>query len=437
MSPTVTGVVGTYSGEVMPVLKMVGLHDGTYTKFLYNGNGQVRQITQYASDSNPATDNHPRNYIAFDYDSPSGDCPRLISTRTWAEYWTGLNGVPTEVTNYFSVEGETRVLTAPDGTVYKETYAGSGDAAWMRGLVKSSEVRAGGVQQKLSTVAWTQDNPNVIYKTNPRVIETNVYDSVGNRRRTTIDYSVAAYTQYGLPYFVREYAADATTPLRTKYSDYNLAPEYLERRIIGLVDTIHVVDHVTGSYVSKVSLSYDWDNQSNTYLIDQGGATQHDNVNYGASFRAGRGNLCAVRRWNVNAITDWNQGQWVSFTGYNTNGSVIFTADALGHETRYSYADSFSDGNNGRNTFAYPSTVTDADGFSSSVQYNFDFGAKTRLEGPPPQNQPNGIIQTFVYDGAARVDRVTTLNNGAYTRYVYGSYWVQSFSTVNTIADEA
>lgn len=434
MSPTVTGVVGTYSGETIPGLKMVAFHDGTYTKFLYNGNGQVRQITQYASDSNPTTDNHPRNYTAFDYDSSSSDCPRLISTRTWAEYWTGVNGVPTEVTTNFGVEGDTRVLTAPDGTVYKETYAGNADAAWMRGLVKSSEVRSGGVQQKLSTVAWTQDNPNVVYKTNPRVIETNVYDSVGNRRRTTIDYSVAAYAQYGLPYFVREYATDATTPLRTKYSDYNLAPEYLERRIIGLVDTVHVFDHVTGAYVSKVHLSYDWDNQSNTYLIDQGAATQHDNVNYGAAFRAGRGNICAVRRWNVNAINDWNQGQWVSFMGYNTNGSVIFTADALGHETRFSYADSFSDGNNSRNTFGYPTTVTDADGFSSTVQYNFDFGAKTRLEGPPPQNQPNGIIQTFAYDSAARLQRTTTANTGAYTHNVYGSNYVQSYSSVNTVA---
>lgn len=186
-------------------LKMVGFHDGTHTKFLYNGDGQVERVTQYASDSNPLTDNHPRSYTDFDFDSATSDCPRLVSTRTWAEYWTGFNGVPAEVTTYFGVDGEARVLTAPDGTVYKETYAGSADAAWMRGLVKSSEVWSAGGQRKLSTVSWTQDNPGVNYKTNPRVTQTIISDGA-NVRKTTIDYSIPAYAQFGLPYFLTDIA---------------------------------------------------------------------------------------------------------------------------------------------------------------------------------------------------------------------------------------
>ena len=59
-------------------------------------------------------------------------------------------------------------------------------------------------------------------------------------------------------------------------------------------------------------------------------------------------------------------------------------ADAAGHRTNISYADSFSDGNNTRGTLAYPTTVTDPDGFISFAQYNYDFGARTRVQGPPP-----------------------------------------------------
>ncbi len=49
-------------------------------------------------------------------------------------------------------------------------------------------------------------------------------------------------------------------------------------------------------------------------------------------------------------------------------------------------------------------------------------------------NQPNGVIQTFAYDGAGRPQRVTTTNTGAYTHYVYGPNYVQSYSSVNNVA---
>lgn len=431
MQPTVSGVVGTHGGEVMPVLKMVAFHDGTYTKFLYNGNGQVERITQYASDSNPATDNHARNYTDFDYDSPTNDCPRLTATRVWAEYWTGLNGVPTEVTTQFGIEGEKHTVSVvgdPNGTIYKEAYAGSTDAVWMRGLVKSSEVVAGGVQQKLSTVAWTQDNTNVIYKTNPRVIETNVYDAAGNRKRTTIDYSVALYAQYGLPYFVREYAADATTVLRDTYNDYKLDQPYLDRRIIGLLAAVHLVSN---GYQGKVTYGYDDPARLSSQATT---ATMHD-LPYNGSFTT-RGNVTSVSRWDVtdmNTIVDPAKAL-TTFLNYNAAGSVVSVTDPAGHTNEISYTDSFSDGNNGRNTLAYPTTWTDADDFSSSAQYNFDLGARTRIEGPPPHNQPNGVIRTFAYDSAVRLQRTTTENTGAYTHHVYGPNYVQSYSSVNTVA---
>jgi YD repeat-containing protein len=146
--------------------------------------------------------------------------------------------------------------------------------------------------------------------------------------------------------------------------------------------------------------------------------------------------VTSVSRWDVTDINNASKALTTQVS-YNAAGSVISTTDPGLHTSSIGYSDSFSDSNNGRNTFAYPTLLTDPDGFNSSVQYNFDFGAKTRVEGPPPQNQPNGVIQTFAYDTAARIQQVTTLNNSAYTRYVYGPFWVQSFSTVNNVADEA
>lgn len=68
------------------------------------------------------------------------------------------------------------------------------------------------------------------------------------------------------------------------------------------------------------------------------------------------------------------------------------------------------------------------------MQYNYDFGAKTRVQGPPPQGQANGVIQTFSYDEALRVKRVTTVNTGAYVHYDYGPNHTSSFASVNSVA---
>jgi hypothetical protein len=94
--------------------------------------------------------------------------------------------------------------------------------------------------------------------------------------------------------------------------------------------------------------------------------------------------------------------------GYDTNGSLIFTRDHLGHQSNINYTDSFSDGVN-RNTFAYPTKATppletgeNADNFSSTTRYNYQLGAMTRTQGPAPAGKSQGAIQTFEYDATAR-----------------------------------
>jgi len=444
LQPSFSGamVVGAPGPSGIPVLSQVGLHDGTRYTFEYNANGQVNPIRSYRSD------NVERTYTAYDYDSPAADCPRLSETHTWAQNWTGINGVPQEVAKVYSDPGDgSHTVTTPDGTLYKEFYGGSAGfqpaGGWARGLVAQTEVWSGGVRQKWTTTNWTQDNTGVNYQTNPRVTETNVYDSAENRRRTTVSYAsftLPSGASCSLPSDTREYAADASTVLRRAHVDYRMDPvadlAYLNLHIIGLVKEQSLFEGNTSgeTLMSKVGVAYD-----EVGSIEATDApVQHDN-SYDGNFVTGRGNLSSVKRYDV-----INSGQWtVSSMRYNTAGAVVSTKDPLNHEVTISYADSFSaDGTNldaprSFSTLAFPTSITDADGFSSHVRYHYDLSAKTRVAGPPPANQSIGAIQVFVYDAAGRIDRVTTANNGAYQRFVYGPNYVQTFATVNTIADEA
>ena len=135
-------------------------------------------------------------------------------------------------------------VTAPDGTVYKELFFTM--PAWKKGLTSESKnyenatAEAADTWKKRTTIAWTQTNESLTYQENPRVTETNIYDSDGNRKRVTISYSPPAYAAYSLPYEVIEYANDGATMLRRTYTDYNLSSTYTDRRIIGLVSAVHV-----------------------------------------------------------------------------------------------------------------------------------------------------------------------------------------------------
>jgi YD repeat-containing protein len=320
----------------------------------------------------------------------------------------------------YSVAGDGAcVMTAPDGTSYKEYY-GSG---WQQGLTLQSEVWTGAVRQKWTTTAWTQDDTAVGYEQNPRVTETNVYDG-NNRRRTVIEYG--PYAQFGLPYAVREFAADGTTELRQTFTDYNLSPAYLNQRLIGLVSQVHVSN--VAQWQAKVSYSYD--DPARLEAVPAA-ATQHDS-GYNTSFTA-RGNVTAVSRWDVTDINNAAK-KLTTYTNYNTTGNAKSTTDPGGHVNSIAYADSFSDSLN-RNTFAYPTTLTDADGYSSTMQYNFDFGATTRTQSPAPAGQSQGAIQTLTYNNLGQLERVTT-NNGAYKRFWYGPDYTASYATVNNVADE-
>jgi RHS repeat-associated protein len=418
--------VGTYTN--IPMLTQVGLADGSYYKFEYNNFGQANAIRRYTSDGGPSTDDDvQRAYVTYDYDPNPADCPRITTSHVTAENWLG------NVQTTFEDLGDGwHRMTMPDGVQYTEQYQVSG---YRRGLVTASEVwgkddpsnpSSQFKKQKWTTINWTQDNTSLPYQLNPRVIETIIDDAGGNHRRTTVDYSNAAYAQWGLPYFVSEYLNDGSTEVRRTYTDYNLSQPYLDWHIIGLVSAVHIVD-VSNGWEPKSKTTYGYDEAS----VDSQAiaASQHDQY-FATSFNT-RGNLTSVSRWDVTDISNGGKAH-TSQIRYNAAGSLLSTTDPNPtpvHQTSFSYGDSFSD-NTSHNTFAYRTTVTDADNYSSSVQYNFDFGGATRTQ------NPLGAVQLITFDDAARLKQVTIQNTGAYTRYDYGSNYSIQSSTVNNPGDD-
>src|SRR5262245_19999257 len=419
-------LVGASNGTTISALSRVDMADGKVYAFEYNTYAQVKIIRCYAPNSaNPGS--FPGDYTllsSISYDltpdagAPQSDCPRFSSRTDWAKDWND------GVTRIFAGDGNSwGAVTTPDGTMYKESFGASG---WQRGLTLQTETWYGGSRKKWTTATWVNDNPNVSYWLNPRVVETNVYDENGNQKRTTM-----AYADFGTISDVREYDAppNTTTVLRHTHFEYLRGPAYtgnLKRRLTQLVTSQTVYDG-SGMLHSKVTYEYDLGGE---YLVHQTPLIRHDTTNFGPTFVQGRGNPNRVRRWDVTDPNNVSKSV-ASTMGYNTSGSVIFSRDPLSHETRLSYADSFSDSVN-RNTLAYPTTMTDADNYSSTVQYNYYFGAETRTQ------DPKGAAVVTTYDSTGRIERVTNQVNAAYTRYVYAPnhLYVQSFTTVNDLSSE-
>lgn len=434
MSPNFPGlaVYGTYGGASQTVLSYVVFPDNESYFFDYNSYGQVYQIRHKAPDGHEL--GHTR-YNISDSDiagAPQSDCPRFTASYEYAQDWNNNQEAQTSYAE--AADNSWSQVTAPDGTVYKEFYYTSG---WPAGLTYQTELWSGGARKRYTTVSWTQDDTTLPYQKNPRVYETNVYDDLGHRRRTTTDYD--QYASYGLPHVVTEYDADGTTALRRTYSDYNLDAAYVNRRIIGLMFQRAVYDGAW-NLVSKVQYYYDWGG-SDMFLDTPAPATQHDRTNYGPSFLTGRGNLSDIIRYDVNDPNNANGTTQETKFRYNVTGSVLMQRDHLWHATYFDYGDWFSDGVN-RNTFAYPTTVTDADGYSSTKQYNYDFGAVTFTHTP---TSGTGASVTYAdvatqYDQYGRVQQETNQTSGTYRRYVYdaGDTYVQTFETITgtTQADE-
>ncbi|HEX8353010.1 MAG TPA: Ig-like domain-containing protein, partial [Pyrinomonadaceae bacterium] len=440
--------LGAADGQSVRALKRVTMPDESYVVFNYTTWGQVHQVSNYAKDNGLLS--YVKLGLPLDAAQAQGDCPRPTERRDWAAYANGdanQAGAAEEesVTTYDVADGVTwqnpesdleetgrrTVVVAPDGTVYRE-YARA--AGWGKGLAWLSEFKSGGKLKKRTSTTWTQDDENLPYMQNPRVKETNVYDfnaseAVRGRRRTTLDYGA-----FGLPSDVREYDETAATVLRRTHTTYepasvNAEGVYTRKRIIGLPSQREVWEGEQTTLLSK--LTYDYDRPGEFLAAPEGNPTsvaQHDPAYIGVGF-ATRGNLTGVRRWDVADSGNLSESV-VNETGYNTLGSAVFTRDALGHRVSISYADS-----DGGGRLAYPTTVTDADGFTSSTWYNYDMGLVTKTETPKPdetQDLPGPVVTRF-YDAAGRPRKVSRGANGSYRSWEYGAsaLYIRQSTTVD------
>ncbi|HKG48728.1 MAG TPA: S8 family serine peptidase [Pyrinomonadaceae bacterium] len=412
-------VINGPNNNYTTVLQRVTLHDGSYFTFNYNDAfAQVSRINRYAGDT------HLLAYTSYDLDTNAGqtECPRFTARREWAENWNNHN----EVVTFYSAAADSSwsQMTMPDGTIHKEIFATSG---WQTGLTTSTEVWSAGVRKKFTTISWTQDNTSLTYRKNARPFNTLVEDELGNKRRTeTIYTSFNLPNPVALPTEVKEYAANTTTVLRRTTTTYfDGGQPYIDRRVLGLIRE-QIVYNESNQPQSRVWYDYDW-NTSDAWAALPQAATQHD----ATGTAAGRGNLCWIGRWDVTDF-DNHTKVLVNFFKYNRTGSMIRREDHYGQGTTISYADAFSDAVN-RNTFAYPTTMTDAQGFSSSAQYNYNFGGITRKQ------DQKGAVQIITYDSVGRRERITDQTTGAYTRWVYASAntFIAAFSTIEAGQGEA
>jgi YD repeat-containing protein len=446
-------VHGPQDGSYIKTLTRVKLADDSRFDFDYTSWGQVSQVNAYAPN------NDLLNYRKYNLPEAAAqdDCPRFTQRYDWARYWNGdTEGTPADseravtqfaipVSDTWTMPGGTSPVggmraqvTAPDGTSNKIYFLNAN--GWQRGLPALVDTYSSGssVPVRRSMTTWTQDNTTVSYPLNPHVTETNIYDDANNRARTEVVYQHFDFsngTNCDLPQVVNEYAADASTILRSTKTVYKMDADYTDLRILGLVSERSLYEGVVdaGTLMAKVAFFYD----ESGSILGNDAPVQHA-TNYNSSFIY-RGNVSSAKRYDV---TNTNVFTTTS-SKYNTAGSVVSATDAENHTVAISYADSFSDGV-ARTTLAYPTKVTDPDNYFSTTKYNFNFGAITRRQTPRPNttdpndNQPRPE-QSWTFDSIGRLQQITNLVNNAYTRFEYATSGVRvdTYTTIKDTSTEA
>jgi hypothetical protein len=362
-------------------------------------------------------------------------------TRNYVENFN--NNAETIVTNSFTTN---QTYTLPDGgtatgNLIEVAFIGdpharisktfTGNSGWKEGLPIKTEDFVNNVEKRWTSTEYTQDDENLSYIKNPRVIESKVGDTEnGNIRRTTNTYW--SDSEFNLPKETKIYDTDQTTILKKSYTEYNLNSVYTNKRIIGLPSKTELFDG-TGNLQSKVTYQYD---EGDFLGTEQNIAPiQHDTINFGAGFIVGRGNLTSTTRWDVNFPSNLNQAS-TSSVKYNTAGSTVSSTDAVGRVVKLSYVDSFDTSLSLTSpTYAFPTKITDPNQNSSFVKYRYDIGLNVRAESPAPAGQTQGKISEREFDSIGRLSKEKVLNyGGAYTRYEYPNNGIQS-KVYTTITD--
>ncbi|MFN0141094.1 MAG: RHS repeat domain-containing protein, partial [Pyrinomonadaceae bacterium] len=224
-----------------------------------------------------------------------------------------------------------------------------------------------------------------------------------------------------------------TTVLKRSETDYNLAPAYASRRIIGLPLESRAFGRENGVLLlaSKMTYLHDAGNFNDGTLNQNISPVQHDTANFGASFIDGRGNMTSMTRHDVT-------GQTAAVTQsvkYNTAGAPVARISPWDgtqvRTTKIDYTDNFNTTAN-PTTFAYPTKLYDPAGNFSQVKYRYDIGANVWATSPAPAGNSTGKTTERTFDSIGRLQKDLIINTGAYTRYEYPTNGIQSkvFSTI-------
>jgi hypothetical protein len=429
-SPTVVGPGGGYTLKVLQKITFPTETNGAgpNTVFTYNTWGQVTKVTNYAADNHEL--NHVRLNLPADATNSESDCPRFTETYTAAENFNGGNEVTikntfTENVSYTlpnsSQQTGTRIeIKSPDGNGNADklvTKIFSASSGWAESLPVVTEDWAdegsGSVKKRWSWSDWTQDDENLSYIQNPRIIESKVGDS-SNTKRTQVEYEMQGSTtiaNYGRVKKVEVFAADGTTVWKRAETTYNDNTAYLSRRMVGLPTAVKVSGYDQSNsqlkLVSFATYAYDEGDFSDSNLEQNiSSVIRHDNTNFGSSFITGRGNLTSASRCDVTYPSSCTNPITSSVT-YNIAGGVVAQITPVtsnsSRQIKISYADNFNDTTTSRNTYAYPTKVYDPANNYSEVKYRFDIGANVWAKSPAPQNQTYGKVTTRNYDDFGRL----------------------------------
>jgi RHS repeat-associated protein len=141
--------------------------------------------------------------------------------------------------------------------------------------------------------------------------------------------------------------------------------------------TSEIVYDGSGNLLSKTFYYYD---QGSLISTSGNPAVDHDYTNF-SSTNLIRGNLTQVSRW------DTSTSSWLNTTyTYDDLGNRRTMTDPGGHTTTYDYTDQFSGkscNTTGSPTYAFPTTVTDVNGFQTKSSY---FQCTCQLQSVKDQN---------------------------------------------------
>ena len=412
----------TVQGSYDPaMLTAITFADESQMKFSYNSYGEVAAVTLPTGGR--------IEYDYGDYGNGSGDgfipystAPGLVQRRlqrkreyadgstltSLAQYVVGYtNTTTTDTDTTYDATGNvmSRVVHSMNGVPTAYNDSPIGDNAWNVGEEYQTVTGAGTTITTNRTYQQSPVCPGCSMPNNPHLVETDaVLNDTDQQSKTTFGYD--NYNNVLLE-TVWDFGPGAPGQvLRQTSTAYNTDPNYLNLNLVSLPTEVTVkMGDGSGTVYADTRYGYDENALANCPNI-----VGHDNQNYAGS--ALRGNVTSVGR-----CPNPGSCSWLTTTRtYDIAGNVVIETDPKGHPEFYSFNDGYAD-SQGRNTYAFLTSTTDALTHVSMASY--DYGAGKAVS----QTDANRVTTRYAYNDA--LDRLTQVRRAvgsgseSQSNYVY------------------